>query len=345
TTLFRSSSKFGTAQATIQQPTPWVWGVSPNPLVTGPITLSINGAGFVPGAVAQFGGVNLTTTYVNATTLTAKGTATAAQIGTVNVTVANPDPGGVVSQPKAVTLNAAPVQVTVKVTPTPVTLNLGATQQFTATVTGPSNTAVTWYVNDVLGGNSTVGTVTTAGLYQAPAVMPSSNKVTVRARSVANTSVSGYAAVTLGSPTPLTITNVQPFSIPVGAFSLTVTGTGFVNGSAVSFGGVALPTVYISPTQLTATGTATSAQVGTISIVVTNSAPNAGSSAPFTVQVTGTGGGTVSVTISPTSASVAVGGSQPFTATVSGNANTSVTWSVNGILNGNSSVGTVNNGQ
>src|SRR5713226_272572 len=87
------TTKFGTAQATIQQPTPWVWGVAPNPLVTGPISLSINGAGFVPGAVAQFGGVNLATTYVNATTLTATGTATAAQIGTVNVTVTNPDPG------------------------------------------------------------------------------------------------------------------------------------------------------------------------------------------------------------------------------------------------------------
>src|SRR5258707_2715020 len=106
------TTKFGTAQATVQQPTPWVWGVAPNPLVTGPISLSINGAGFVPGAVAQFGGVNLATTYVNATTLTATGTATAAQICTVNVTVCNPNPGGVVSQPKTGTLNALPVPTT-----------------------------------------------------------------------------------------------------------------------------------------------------------------------------------------------------------------------------------------
>src|SRR5205823_5621806 len=269
------TSIFGTIQATIQQPTPWVWGVNPNPLIVGPITLNINGAGFVPGAVAQFGGVNLTTTYVNATTLTATGTATSAQIGTVNVTVANPDPGGVVSQPKTVTLKAAPVQVTVTVTPNPVTLNLGASQLFTATVVGSANTAVTWYVNDVLGGNGTLGTVDLSGTYHAPAAKPSSS-IKVRARSAANTSIYGSASVTLSTPAPLAITNAAPSSIPVGPFLMTVTGTGFVNGSVISFGGVALPTSFVNSTQLSANGIATSAQVGPISIVVTNPAPNAG---------------------------------------------------------------------
>src|SRR5579862_560411 len=31
-----NTSKFGTVQATVQQPTPWVWGVAPNPVLTGP---------------------------------------------------------------------------------------------------------------------------------------------------------------------------------------------------------------------------------------------------------------------------------------------------------------------
>ncbi|MGA9040360.1 MAG: hypothetical protein WB421_07485 [Terriglobales bacterium] len=44
------------------------------------------------------------------------------------------------------------------------------TQQFTATVTGdPKNLGVTWSVDDVPGGNSTVGTMSAAGVYTPPA--------------------------------------------------------------------------------------------------------------------------------------------------------------------------------
>src|SRR5439155_21685664 len=112
---------------------------------------------------------------------------------------------------------------------------LGATQLFTATVVGSSNTAVTWYVNDVLGGNSTLGTVDTSGNYHAPAAKPGSS-IKVRARSAANTSTYGAASVTLSSPSPLTITSVAPGSIPLGPFLMPVTGTGFVNGSVFSCG-------------------------------------------------------------------------------------------------------------
>ena len=42
------------------------------------------------------------------------------------------------------------------------------TQTFTATVTNTPNTAVTWDVNGVAGGNSTVGTISAAGVYSAP---------------------------------------------------------------------------------------------------------------------------------------------------------------------------------
>src|SRR3984893_8166951 len=56
------------------------------------------------------------------------------------------------------------------------TVKLGQTQQFTATVTGNSNTNVSWTVNGVNGGNTSVGTVSTLGLYTAPvnALNPSS---------------------------------------------------------------------------------------------------------------------------------------------------------------------------
>ena len=285
------TSKFGTAQATVQQPTPWVWSVNPNSVTPGPITLSIGGANFVPSAVVRFGGVPLTTTYVSSTSLTATGTATTAQIGSVNVTVANPDPGGVVSQPKAVTVKAGSTgQISVTVTPSPASVPLGGSQQFTATVKNTQNTSVTWYVNDAPGGNATVGTVSATGLYQAPSTMPGSSTVKVRAVSVAAGSIYGSASVTLtaNTVTPPAITSVIPSPIPVGPFTITVNGSGFVSGSKVSFGGAAIATSYVSAAQLTATGTATMAQVGSVAIVVTNPSPG-GASAPFNISVTGSG--------------------------------------------------------
>jgi hypothetical protein len=90
--------------------------------------------------------------------------------------------------------------VAVSISPTSARLQEGATLQFTATVTGTSNTAVTWSVNDVTGGNSTVGTVSTTGLFTAPGAIPSSNPVTVKATSQADTTKSASASVTIGNP-------------------------------------------------------------------------------------------------------------------------------------------------
>ena len=55
--------------------------------------------------------------------------------------------------------------------------NVGVNQtvQYTATVTGLANTTVTWEVSGVVGGNSTLGTITTAGLYTAPATVPTAS--------------------------------------------------------------------------------------------------------------------------------------------------------------------------
>jgi len=74
----------------------------------------------------------------------------------------------------------------------------GATQQFSATVTGTSNSAVNWLVNSTPGGSSTVGTISSAGLYSAPACS-SLTGVTVTAQSVYDTSKTATSSVTLKS--------------------------------------------------------------------------------------------------------------------------------------------------
>jgi hypothetical protein len=62
---------------------------------------------------------------------------------------------------------------------------IGATTQFASSVTGVSNSAVTWQVNGVNGGSSITGTISTTGLYTAPAALPSPNTVTIAAVSSA----------------------------------------------------------------------------------------------------------------------------------------------------------------
>jgi hypothetical protein len=97
-----------------------------------------------------------------------------------------------------VTVNGPAPVVSVNVSPGTATVRVaGGTQAFTATVTNSSNTAVTWQVNGVTGGNATVGTISTSGLYTAPATVPSSSTVLVKAISQADNTRSDTAQVTL----------------------------------------------------------------------------------------------------------------------------------------------------
>jgi hypothetical protein len=84
------------------------------------------------------------------------------------------------------------------------------TQQFSASVTGSSNTTVTWQVNGVTGGSRTTGFVSSTGLYAAPGGVPTMSDgngnailatVTVTAVSQANTAASGSATVTIQAQT------------------------------------------------------------------------------------------------------------------------------------------------
>jgi phosphatidylinositol-3-phosphatase len=77
---------------------------------------------------------------------------------------------------------------------------VGSAEQFTATVTGTTDTAVTWTVNAVPGGNTSVGTITSSGLYSAPSTVPAASTVHVSAVSQAQSSQSAAASVTITRP-------------------------------------------------------------------------------------------------------------------------------------------------
>jgi hypothetical protein len=175
--------------------------------------------------------------------------------------------------------------IQVSVTPNPVNVRAGSSQQFAASVTGTTNTAVTWSVNNVAGGNSASGTITSSGNYTAPATLPNPNTFTIQATSSADSSASGSSDVTILNPTPV-LTAISPTSVNVGAFSLTVTGSNFLSGSQVLLAGAPLSTTYVSATQLSATGTAAAA--GIFAVSVSNPNPGQSTSSSINLQVTST---------------------------------------------------------
>ena len=120
--------------------------------------------------------------------------------------------------------------VAVSISPAAVTLSPRSTEQFTATVTGTTDTAVTWEVNSTNGGNSTVGTVSTTGLYTAPATIPNPHSVFVVAVSQADPSKSGSATVTIAKPAGAANQAAQTFPVKLGTSGGNVNDTTFSGG-------------------------------------------------------------------------------------------------------------------
>ena len=158
--------------------------------------------------------------------------------------------------------------------------------QFTAAVTGTTNTAVTWQVNGTTGGSTANGTISAMGIYSAPATLPSPATVTVGAVSQALVTASGSLSEAVWNPVPMvgSATAVETGTGTSGTVLIDVLGTGFVSGAAVQVGGASVATTLVSATEVQATVPGTTA--ASLSVDVANPAPGAAASAVVTVPVT-----------------------------------------------------------
>jgi hypothetical protein len=172
---------------------PVITSISPSPITAGTFTITVSGAGFIPGSIVSFDGAPLTTTVVSSTTLTATGTAPGAKTS-VPVVVQCPD--GETSAAMFVNVTAA-LPVGIAVSPTSAVVRVKQTRQFTATITNTSNKSAIWKVNGIVGGNAAVGRISTTGLYRAPNAVPSPATVTVSATAAADSTKSASASVTV----------------------------------------------------------------------------------------------------------------------------------------------------
>jgi len=126
-----------------------------------------------------------------------------------------------------------PPAVTITLTPPTANVLLGKTLQLSATVSGAANTAVTWTVNGISGASNSLGAISAAGLYTAPADLPSPALVQITATSVSAPAVSASAQVTITSDIAIAVS--QPIaSVELGArqaFSATVSSAGLPDTS------------------------------------------------------------------------------------------------------------------
>ncbi|MBI1765701.1 MAG: hypothetical protein HYR56_30220, partial [Acidobacteria bacterium] len=306
-------------------PVPTITSLNPNSTAAGgaAFTLTVNGTNFVNGAVVRWNGTDRTTAFVGATQLTAQITAAdIANTGTAQVTVFNPAPGGGTS-------TASTFNITVPPNPSPTltSLNpnsaLAGSAAFTLTLTG------TGFINgSVARWNGATRTTTFVSATQLTAQIPATDiasagtaQVTVLNAASAGggggTSSAVNFTITQTNPSP-TITTVSPNSVTAnsGAFTLTVNGTNFINGSVVRWNGADRTTTFVNNTQLTAQiAAADIAAAGTATITVFNPAPGGGTSNNATVGIVAPNPVPTLSSLNPTSASV---GGAAFVLTVNG---------------------------
>lgn len=208
------------------------------------------------------------------------------------------------------------------------TVEIGTSRQFSSYVPLSPNTVV-WSVNGIAGGNSTIGTITSTGLYYAPAVAPVPSIVMVRATSTAYPDKFGEATVTLTRPTPW-IWSASPNPIPAGNFLISLNGANYKPDAVVKMNGMPLTTTYVSPTSLKASGVGV---VGTAVLTVYLPGPGEVTSAPLNVTFAA-----AAFTVSPTSATLLPGAVQTFTASAA------ATWMVNGVAGGSVAAGFISSG-
>ncbi|MFZ0774666.1 MAG: hypothetical protein WCA49_00895 [Candidatus Sulfotelmatobacter sp.] len=195
--------------------------------------------------------------------------------------------------------------------PSSATVPAGASQQFATTVTGASDTSVTWQVNGVTGGNAaTVGAISPLGSYQAPAAVPSPATVTVTAVANANGVNRASATVNIisGSGTAVTVstspTVTEVYTGTTQTFAANVTGItntavnwqvdGVTSGNS-TVGTISATGTYSAPT---AVPTPATVMIGAVSQAMSNvsavypivlaNAPTASQPASQTINAGGT---------------------------------------------------------
>ncbi len=274
-------------------------------------TITLTGTNFFADSQILFNGNNRPTTFLGGTQLSVQLSGSdLANPGAQTLRVSNPEGGGWQSGAQNLTVLATAPTLT-SISPSSAIAGSGP---LTLTATG-TNFADTSAVQ-VNGTNRSTAFVSstqlTATLTAGDLADAGSLSITV---TTASSGTSAPLTFTVNNPVP-SLASISPSTAAAGgaAFTLTVSGTNFVNGSVVQVNGSGRSTVFVNGTQLSAAIPASDiASAGTLSITVVNPAPGGGASAALPLVVNNPAPSLTS--ISPASAVV---GSGPITLTATG---------------------------
>ena len=278
---------------TIANPLPELTAVTPAAVRAGlPVTLTLSGAGFNSRSIVRWNGADVTSVTESVGQITAMVPATAVVLGTAQVIVFNPAPGGGTSV--AMSVNVLPPPT---LTVSPLVVGPGANVTVTMTdgfggqldwlalaaSSAPDGTylASTFIGAGVTTHSWTTQAPTTAGVYEFRMFLNNGfERVATSPTFTVDAAISPEPALSSMSPT-------EAVAGTAGPLTLTVHGSRFVAASVVRWNGSPLPTTYVNTTQLLATvSTANLAVAGAIPVTVHTPSPGGGTSAPLTFTVT-----------------------------------------------------------
>jgi hypothetical protein len=245
----------------------------------------------------------------------------------------------------------------VTVNPTAASVQTGLTKNITATVSNdPQNKGVKWALSGAGCTGATCGTLSAASsasgaaiTYTAPASVPTPAIVTLTAQSVADVSKTAVTTITVTLPPPVVIAvNPTGTSVQIGQtqnLSATVTNDPQNKGVTWILAGVGC--AGASCGTLSATSSASGAAITYTAPATAPTPPTVLATATSVFEITKTTVATITITsvpvtvsVSPVRVGLTTGQLQTFTASVSGSS-TAVTWEVDTVPGGNSSVGTI----
>jgi 6-phosphogluconolactonase (cycloisomerase 2 family) len=276
--------------STSLNPAPTISSLSPSSVAAGGagFALQVTGTNFVPGTTVYFGGQPRSTTFINATLVTAIILNTDIENGgNAIVFVFSPLPGGGASTSLEFPVNN-PTPVIASLSPSTIPAAATAFDLFVIG-SGFVTSSVVNFNGAALATSYGGPTLLIVEILTSQILVPGTATITVTnpPNGVTGGGTSNSATLTISTAiSPLNVSSISPAStMSAGpAFSLMVNGSGFVQGSQVSFNQMNVPTTFVTSTQLTASIPASAIAIaGNPYVIVTN--PNGTTSVALTFAV------------------------------------------------------------
>jgi uncharacterized protein (DUF1800 family) len=275
-----------TYNLTLINPKPVLNGSSPTQVPAGTtVSTTLYGSGFVPGAVVLVNGAAVSTTYKSPTTLVAQIGVSAGSSGHVSVQAKNPTPGGGTGPAFSMSIATLTIDATDPDGTNTGTARLGVPVNLSTVDTDVPLPGIVWNLTGA-GTLTWGGTNNVNATYTPPQVMPSNPSVTITVYTYSFPAFTKSYRMTLINPIP-TVASATPTQLMTGGTqTVTLTGSGFVSGTTVTYNGTNLPTTYGGYNKATVqVPVAINAPAGNVTLQVQNSTPGGGGGTKFTENV------------------------------------------------------------